>query len=343
MGPSAAPGSGPRVISSVMRSPSTRRVLGRGVLDRAPAGGKEGDVRDPRGREAARGHGERDHVARGRHGRRPRGGLRHVTARGGDQRRAARVDRRRPRGDGQRDLDRSFLRDADLLAHEPARPAAKRHARAGREVGRGRDRKRQHDLARVAERHRRARRDPLGIRPRDRSRREAGRQRPLDPRGFARVARIDPVGVPARRDLLAQPEPEGSPRPGGDVADELDPHLRRSRRRRRIRPRGRRGALRRGHTGSPGTGRRNEGSQAGGEQQGGRGSDHGGPIVASIAPAVTVRATQQRRHIRRTIESRGSPAAAPGQTIESRGSPAAAPGQTRLSGARRLTDSRSEP
>src|SRR5262245_52841789 len=99
--------------------------------------------------------------------------------------------------------------------------AAQRDGRSDGETRRCGELDRQHDLTLVAEAHERAHGQTLRTRPDDRSRDEALGQVPLDARRLARVARIDPVGMPTGGDALVQPDPErGSRLDAGGVADE---------------------------------------------------------------------------------------------------------------------------
>ena len=94
---------------------------------------------------------------------------------------------------------------------------------AGREPGGRRDRDGEHHLVRVAEAHRRADGDAMRMRPGDGPGAEPRRELPVDRHRLAGVARIDPVGVPARVDALAHAHPEGGAgRDRADLADEVD-------------------------------------------------------------------------------------------------------------------------
>ena len=196
-------------------------------VDRAPSRGIEPDVGEAIGRQVRGLDREGDVLGRGDERRGPGARRRNVPSRGRDQRCTARIGCRRARCDRESQRDRGFLGDACLFADEPAGPAAERDAGARIERGRRRHRKREHDLARVPVGHRRPLWDSIRVRPRDLARRESRRQRPLDPRRLTGVSRVHPVGVPARRDLLAQGDPEGlARREGRDLAQELDAHSR---------------------------------------------------------------------------------------------------------------------
>ena len=199
------------------------RLLGRRVVDGAPASGIEPHLGDALGGEAARGHGEGDRLRRRREGRGPRARRGQGLSRPRDERRPDRMRPRLPRGDGQRERDRRLLGNALLLADQPARPAGQGHPRARDEVGRRRHRDGEHHLIRVAVAHGRPDTDALGMRPGDVARREARGQRPVDLRRLPRIAGIDPVRVPARGDRLAEPDPERlARRDGVALAHELD-------------------------------------------------------------------------------------------------------------------------
>jgi len=104
----------------------------------------------------------------------------------------------------QRQNERRLFGNAHFLAHEPGRIGFQIHDPAGYGICPCRDVHKQPRLAFIAVIHQRAGRDALGVRPLNGSCLPAGRQSPLNLRGLARFARIDPIGVPAFANILDQ-------------------------------------------------------------------------------------------------------------------------------------------
>ncbi len=127
---------------------------------------------------------------------------------GGDDRAGHRVRTRRGL-DRDVEAERARLGDADLLADQPGGVGGQREGLARRQPGRRRDRDDEDGLAFIAEIHQRAERDPLRRGEAHRAGARAVRQRQRHLRRLAGVAGIDPVGMPARGQALAQRDPEG--------------------------------------------------------------------------------------------------------------------------------------
>ena len=107
----------------------------------------------------------------------------------------------------------ALLRNAFLLAHQPGGVQAHFHRLGGRawlEFRRDGQRHGQQHRALVAIVHQRPQRKALRQRPLDFARAHAGRQRPLQLGGQARIARVLPVGMPMRLMLQPQAQPHGA-------------------------------------------------------------------------------------------------------------------------------------
>ena len=103
-------------------------------------------------------------------------------------------------------MELGLLRDADVLANQPAR------VRGDRERAGGGDGERQEHVSGIAVRLHRPVDELLRLRPVDRARLNALRQVERQFGGNARVTRVRPVGVPTRCQNQMQAEPE---RPAG--------------------------------------------------------------------------------------------------------------------------------
>ena len=104
-------------------------------------------------------------------------------------------------------------RHTSLQISHSALPSSRTGSRLPESLG-YRDLREQEDLAVVAEIGERPDRNAFGHRPQDRTGREARGQLPVDARRHARVARILPVGVPAR--LVLETQRDEQRLPGAD-------------------------------------------------------------------------------------------------------------------------------
>ena len=177
--------------------------------------------------EVWRAHAQRHPLGAHVHACGPRGGLRQGRARGVEKRARARIEAGRGArgGDGQGERQARLAGDAFLLAHQPGDIGVEADGSAGSERGGRHDAREQGRLALVAEIHQVRDGDAAGRRPGDGIGGKAGRQLPGNGDGFAEVAGIAPVDVPALLDAQADADPERLAwSDGGRLGDQLGLH-----------------------------------------------------------------------------------------------------------------------
>ena len=141
-------------------------------------------------------------------GQRPGRGHRHQAARDGKILGQGRIDGSRT--DLQRKSERGILRHANIFAYQPAHRRLQGNCIARFCIGRNRQLLQQPGLALIAVIHQRPYGQALRRRPLDCARPPALRQSPFDFGGCAGVARVDPIGVPARLDIFDQSDCNGA-------------------------------------------------------------------------------------------------------------------------------------